>query len=143
MSAKRDARREFAQHARGNERVHGLREISVLYEGRKEQILVKPPDLSTRGMFISTTRTFPEGAVLNLRFRLAHSGAEVQTRSEVRYCLPGVGVGVEFIGISAQAELEIEREIAQEVGHENRSAKPRVRHVRRTKRHARRARRRQ
>src|SRR5262249_1020566 len=76
----------------------------------------KPPDLSTRGMFISTTRVFPEGAVLNLRFRLAHTGTEVETRSEVRYCLPGVGVGVEFIGISAEAVLEIEREIALELG---------------------------
>jgi hypothetical protein len=97
-----------------NLRVHGLRGITVLYEGRQEEIVVKPPDLSSRGMFISTTRTFPEGAVLSLRFRLAHSGAEIQARSEVRYCLPGVGVGVEFVGISPEAEREIEREIANE-----------------------------
>ena len=95
-------------------RVHGLREITVSYEGRKEQIVVKPPDLSSRGMFISTARTFPEGTVLSLRFRLEHSGAEVQTRSEVRYCLPGVGVGVEFIGISAEDQNQIAREIERE-----------------------------
>jgi hypothetical protein len=133
VSAKRT---RLAPRARGNERVHGLREISVLYEGRHEQILVKPPDLSTRGMFISTTRIFPEGAVLNLRFRLAHSGAEVQTRSEVRYCLPGVGVGVEFIGISPQGQLEIEREME----HQSPQNELAARHHRGTKRPAKRTR---
>jgi hypothetical protein len=49
--------------------------------------------------------------VLNLKFRLALTGAEIQTRCEVRYCLPGVGVGVEFVGISPQDVSEIEREI--------------------------------
>jgi hypothetical protein len=62
-------------------------------------------------MFISTSRKFPEGAVLNLKFRLALSGAQISTRCEVRYCLPGVGVGVEFIGISPEAVRDIEREI--------------------------------
>ena len=133
MSSKRDSRAGFARPVRGNERVHGLREISVFYEGRDEQILIKPPDLSTRGMFISTARTFPEGAVLNLRFRLAHTGAEVETRSEVRYCLSGVGVGVEFIGISPEAELEIEREIAQEIRNRNPHGKMAGGRARRTK----------
>jgi hypothetical protein len=62
-------------------------------------------------MFISTIRNFPEGAVLNLKFRLALSGAQISTRCEVRYCLPGVGVGVEFVGISPEAVRDIEREV--------------------------------
>jgi len=49
--------------------------------------------------------------VLNLRFQLAHTGMEVETRGEVRYCLPGLGVGVEFIGVSREAEQRITREI--------------------------------
>lgn len=93
-------------------RVNSLREIIVSYEGRDERIVVKPPNLSTGGMFINTTRSFPEGAVLNLRFGLLSTGAEVETRCEVRYCRPGVGVGVQFIGLSAQAERLIEQEIA-------------------------------
>jgi hypothetical protein len=60
-------------------------------------------------MFFNTTRIFPEGAILNLRFRLALTGAEIQTRCEVRYCLPGVGV--EFTGMSDAAVRKIEREI--------------------------------
>ena len=62
-------------------------------------------------MFISTSRIFPEGAVLNLRFRLAVTGIEVQTRCDVRHCLAGVGVGVEFVGLSPKMASQIDREI--------------------------------
>jgi hypothetical protein len=93
------------------QRVHSVKDISLTYEGHSEEVVVRPPDLSRRGMFISTSRTFPEGAVLNLRFRLAVTGVEVQTRCEVRHCLRGVGVGVEFIGLSAKVVRQIDREM--------------------------------
>lgn len=92
-------------------RFSSLRDLSVTYEGHSEDIVTRPPDISTRGMFINTTRVFPEGAVLNVRFRLALSGHEVHSRAEVRYCLPGVGVGVEFVDISRECVRAIEREI--------------------------------
>jgi hypothetical protein len=88
-----------------------LRDLSVTYEGHSEDVITRPPDISTEGMFLNTNRTFPEGAVLNVRFRLAHSGIEIQSRAEVRYCLAGVGVGVEFIKISPRAVLAIKDEI--------------------------------
>jgi hypothetical protein len=100
-----------ATDQRSNLRVHSLRDIALNYEGHSEEIAVKPPDVSARGMFITTGHRFPEGAVLNLKFRLALTGAEIRTRAEVRYCLEGVGVGVEFVGITAHATHEIEREI--------------------------------
>ena len=81
------------------------------YEGQAEEVAIRPPDVSIHGMFFNTATRFPEGAVLNIRFRLALSAAEVRTRCEVRYCLPGVGVGVEFIGISPEAVRKIEREV--------------------------------
>jgi hypothetical protein len=64
-------------------------------------------------MFINTTRNFPVGAVLAVRFKLARSGVEIQARAEVRYCLAGVGVGVEFTEISAEFVQAIEAEINQ------------------------------
>lgn len=97
--------------ARVAPRVSSLRDLSVTYEGRSEDIALKPPDISTRGMFINTTHNFPEGAVLNVQFRLGHSGVQISTRAEVRYCLPGVGVGVEFVDISPDAVKAIENEI--------------------------------
>lgn len=92
-------------------RLATLRELSVTYEGQSEEVALRPPDISTRGMFINTSRNFPEGAVLNVQFRLGQSGAHVSTRAEVRYCLSGVGVGIEFIDISDDAVRAIEREV--------------------------------
>jgi PilZ domain len=93
-------------------RFSNLRDLSVTYEGHSEDIATHLPDLSTRGMFINTNRVFPEGAVLIVKFRLATSGTEIQSRAEVRYCLAGVGVGVEFIGISAEAVRAIAGEVS-------------------------------
>jgi hypothetical protein len=93
-------------------RISTIRELSVDYEGYSETIATRPPDISTRGMFINTNRTFPEGAVLNVQFCLAYSGVEIRSRAEVRYCLEGVGVGVEFVEISTEAVAAIEKEIA-------------------------------
>lgn len=110
MSKRCDARRLFLPRS---PRTSSLRDLSVTYEGHSEAVATHPPDLSTRGMFINTGRVFPEGAVLNVRFRLALSNAEIHARAEVRYCLAGVGVGVEFVEISAEAARAIEREIAR------------------------------
>lgn len=106
-SAKLPVRR----YLRNSPRVHSLARISLNYEGHSEEVAARPPDVSTCGMFINTVQNFPEGAVLNLRFLLSLSGVEIQTRCEVRYCLKGVGIGVEFVGISPDAVAEIEREI--------------------------------
>ncbi|HXW56314.1 MAG TPA: PilZ domain-containing protein [Candidatus Cybelea sp.] len=92
-------------------RISTVRELSVIYEGRSEEIALRPPDISARGMFINTRHHFPEGAVLNVQFRLGQTGTEVTTRAEVRYCLPGVGVGIEFVNISEQALEAIEKEV--------------------------------
>ena len=62
-------------------------------------------------MFISTARTFPEGAVLNVRFRLALTGASVRARGEVRYSLPGVGIGLEFVDLDPAMFKLLEREV--------------------------------
>lgn len=88
-----------------------LSELSMNYEGFTEDIVLRAPDLSPHGMFINTAKGFPEGAVLKLRFRLSRSGVLVQTRCEVRYCLKGVGVGVEFIDITPDFIRAIEEEI--------------------------------
>jgi len=112
--------------ARAAKRFSSLRDLSVTYEGHSEDIVTRPPDVSTRGMFINTNHDFPEGAVLNVRFRLTLSGVEVRTRAEVRYCLKGVGVGVEFVEIAPQAVRAIEKEIELQEG--NGTAKKLVSH---------------
>lgn len=110
MTGKGNARSSGGDKRR-NVRVQNLREITMVYEGQNEKILIKPPNISCGGIFISTPRVFPEGAVLDLRFKLLLTNAEICTRGEVRYCMPGVGVGVEFISLAPESAKLIEREI--------------------------------
>jgi hypothetical protein len=93
-------------------RISNVRDLSVRYEGRDEDVRTRPPDISARGMFINTSQSFPEGAILNVRFKLALTGTEIQARGEVRYCHAGVGVGVEFMDIPQKFVKAIEKEIA-------------------------------
>ncbi len=92
-------------------RLQQLSELHMGYEGGEHEIPIRAPDISLHGMFLNTSTHFPEGAVVKLRFRLTRSNVEVQTRAEVRYCLPGIGIGVEFVGIGAKALHDIEQEI--------------------------------
>ncbi len=63
-----------------------LSELSMIYEGANEDISV--------------------------RFRLARTGVLIQTRCEVRYCIRGVGIGVEFLDASPEITRAIEEEIS-------------------------------
>ncbi len=101
-----------------------FRELCISYEGFTEEIALRPPDLSPRGMFIQTARHFSEGAVLKVRFRLARSAYEVNARAEVRYCLRGVGIGVEFIDIPTADRQAIEHELVDTDGPRNASPNP-------------------
>jgi hypothetical protein len=96
---------------RSEPRFQQLSELHLSYEGGGVDIPIRPPDISIQGMFVNTSTHFPEGAVVILRFRLTRSNIEVQTRGEVRYCLPGIGIGVEFIGIGPEARQAIEEEL--------------------------------
>jgi hypothetical protein len=108
---KRSKKTKVFVAARRELRLPQLLEIRMNYEGNGENIPLRPPDISLHGMFVNTSTHFPEGAIVNLRFRLTRSNVEVQTRGEVRYCLPGIGIGVEFVGIRPEAVRAIEREI--------------------------------
>lgn len=96
---------------RSSPRVHTISGIVLNYEGQSDLTYVRSPDVSTRGMFVSTTRRFPEGAILNVKFRLALTGASISARGEVRYCLPGVGIGLEFTALDPESRQRIEREV--------------------------------
>ena len=92
-------------------RVSHLKSVSFTYEGRSEVLSVHLPNISPRGMFLNTNASFPEGAVLRVHFHFPGSNHLVDVRCEVRYCLPGVGVGLEFIDITAQDEKAIMKEL--------------------------------
>jgi len=105
-------RRSALTPQRQAERYAHYRELSIVYEGTSLDIPVRAPDISTQGMFVNTAQRFPEGAVLRICFRLSRSNFLVRARGEVRYCLPGVGIGVEFIGLPEDAQRAIAEEAA-------------------------------
>ena len=110
-AGKSPAKSKMPASTREWSRFSNLKEIYLVYEGQSEVTAVRAPDISPRGMFINTAASFPEGAVLKVRFLLARTNYHVQARGEVRYCLPGLGVGVEFIDIAPQDEKAIREEI--------------------------------
>ena len=110
------ARRKRGSPTRIQPRYAAYRDLAVTYEGHSEEVPVRAPDISTHGIFINTSRSFPDGAVLCIEFRLARMDVPVKVRGEVRYCLPGVGVGVEFVDLSEEAQRAIEEEMAAVYG---------------------------
>jgi PilZ domain len=91
-------------------RYSNLKDLSLSYEGRSEVFPIRPPDISPTGMFINTAADFPEGAILKVSFRLAKSNHPIDTRCEVRYCLSGVGIGVEFVDMHPDDQKAIAKE---------------------------------
>jgi hypothetical protein len=98
-------------NARAGKRYTTYRDLAILYEGRSEPIPARAPDLSPEGMFINTPLHFPEGAVLKVSFRLTGSNRLINVRAEVRYCLPGVGIGLEFVDMSPESRRAIREEL--------------------------------
>ena|SRR5215472_70064 len=100
-----------AKPARREPRIQHLSELHLSYEGSDCEVPIRLPDISPHGMFVNTSTHFPEGAIVNLRFRLSSSSMEVRTRGEVRYCLAGVGIGVEFVGMGLETVRAIQNEL--------------------------------
>ncbi len=98
---------------RDSARYHGFRDLTISYEGSNQEIPVRVPDISVSGMFVNTAKYFPEGSVLKLSFRLARSNYHIEARGEVRYCLEGVGVGLQFTDLSDEARAAIEEELSE------------------------------
>lgn len=68
---------------------------------------VRLADLSTEGAFVDARSVLPPGAATNLRFTLL--GQDVTARAEVRYSMPGMGMGLRFVDLSAETRDLIAR----------------------------------
>src|ERR1700685_1764229 len=77
-------------------------ELVATCEGKPGNLPLAGPTISVQGMFINTPAVLPEGAVVKLTFRLIRINVKVSVRAEVRYRIPGIGVGVEFIDLEDQ-----------------------------------------
>jgi hypothetical protein len=86
--------------------------LTIRIEDNQSPIKPKTLDISQSGMFLNTEYLFPEGTILEISFTLPITKYEINFRAEVRYSLPGTGVGVNFIQISAEDRQAIGREIS-------------------------------
>jgi hypothetical protein len=87
------------------------RDLKIVYDGIPNVVDTRSPDLSASGMFINTPRAYPPGAQLRLRFDLLRTGIMVESLGNVRYWLPGIGVGVQFVNLPECARAAIEKEL--------------------------------
>lgn len=86
-------------------------DLKIAYDGITEIVDARSPDLSTSGMFINTPHPYPTGAKIGLRFDLLRTGINVEAMGNVRYYLPGIGVGVQFVNLPEHARAAIEKEL--------------------------------
>ena len=68
---------------------------------------VRLADLSVDGAFVDARTVLPPGALAQVRFTLL--GQEVLARAEVRYSMPGMGMGLRFLELPAEARDLIAR----------------------------------
>ncbi len=63
-------------------------------------------DISEDGLYISAMQTFEENNVIDVTIPL--KGEMTTVKASVRYCQPGVGLGVMFVDLTAEQKIKIQ-----------------------------------
>ncbi|HYP28124.1 MAG TPA: PilZ domain-containing protein [Blastocatellia bacterium] len=100
----------IAERRKGR-RVPVIRDVSVELDSPKVTFQGKIFDLCARGAFINVVAGLPTGAVVDVAFDLPTKEV-VRATASIRYVLPGLGMGVEFVEIGEEESLAIERFIS-------------------------------
>lgn len=69
-------------------------------------------DVSVGGLFVETKVIYEIGTRMDLRFHLNDGGPVVIARGEVRYIVPKMGMGVQFVDLSRNDRKRIEELVA-------------------------------
>ena len=72
-------------------------------------------DLSRTGAFIDTLLAVRIGSVIELGFQLHE--LEINVMAEVRHCVPYIGIGVQFLNLSADEQYFLSFVLAQQSVH--------------------------
>ena len=84
--------------------------VDVYFNGADATGIASTKDIGAGGLYMNTQKELPEGGLLTLR--LPFPEGDVVVNAEVVYSNPGVGVGVEFHGLSEKDRATIERALA-------------------------------
>ena len=79
----------------------------ILVDGSK---LCTSTDISEGGLFVSAIQFFEEGSVVALTIPLGEE--KITVKAQVKYCQPGIGIGLMFIGLNDEQRVKIRELIA-------------------------------
>ena len=79
-------------------------------ERNRRKVSAQPSNFSPDKEFKELSIHFPEGAVINLRFRREPSKDKPKGRGEDRYNLTDINLRLEFVGLGPEAIRAIEKE---------------------------------
>jgi len=66
-------------------------------------------DISEGGLYISAIHAFEENKEIDVTILL--KGEKVTVKANVRYCQPGIGLGIKFVDLSDEQKVKIEEVI--------------------------------
>ena len=66
-------------------------------------------DVSAGGIFLKAPNPLVSGSTVELTFAISPEGPDIQCQGRVVYSLPGVGMGIQFLDVTGQVEVAINR----------------------------------
>jgi c-di-GMP-binding flagellar brake protein YcgR len=91
-------------------------QVELYPEGATAPLRTATTETSLGGCYVETMFTFPVGTLLGLTLWLGDK--KVTTRCRVATCFPQVGNGLEFVGLGADNQKQLERFLAENETHE-------------------------
>jgi c-di-GMP-binding flagellar brake protein YcgR len=88
--------------------VHARKKFVAKIEDETGTFLGFSRDISIGGLFIETRTPLLEGSVVKLSFHLEDGGPVVLVQAEIRYMIPDLCMGVEFLDLPASDRSRIE-----------------------------------
>lgn len=85
--------------------------LDVFFDGQDATGVASTKDISLGGLYMNTTATIPQGAMLLVRIPF-RAGVEVVCPAEVIYSEPGRGVGLRFRDLPDGAKRILEQEVS-------------------------------
>ena len=86
-------------------RVPFIKEVDVVGVGRR-----RCSDISIGGMYLDSVNTFPIDTVLTIRFSLHDTDrSPITVKARVAYEHPGLGLGLDFVGLTPDDRLRIQK----------------------------------
>jgi len=90
-----------------NRRQHPRVPLATQIYSEQSMSLAFSRDVTQGGMFVETKQPMPVGSRLTLRFHLDDQGPIVVATAEVRYVLPQLGMGLQFVEMKPEDRKRI------------------------------------